>query len=35
MMARLVKAQDKLMTQSPEEAAVDELYATSPMAASA
>jgi DSF synthase len=35
MMARLVKAQDKLMTQSPEETAVDELYATAPMAASA
>ena len=35
MMARLVKAQDKLMTQSPDEAAVDELYAQAPMAASA
>jgi DSF synthase len=35
MMARLVKAQDKLMTQTPDDAVVDELYAPSPMAASA
>ena len=36
MMARLVKAQDRLMAQSPEETAVDELYAVAPlMAASA
>ena len=35
MMARLVKAQDKLMMQSPDEVAVDELYAYAPMAASA